>query len=178
MKIRIIINQAVIRPGAEGAGGAWAGVVQLLGVRVHRAHWQFPGLVTLPTVDWFVSSSGGARHLRWSLHHWLAVARESGEVAVIAVSDDDAVVVADHNHSRHVGCSSVPPLWSRLVYHCLILWTIFLLDPGFRLRHENNHWSSLVAFVAWNINMIRTSWLATDTIVLNSRTLTKDPVKN
>ena len=38
------------------------------------------------------------------------MARESGEVAVIAVGDDDAVVVADHDHSRHVGCSSVASL--------------------------------------------------------------------
>ena len=174
MKITIIINRALIWPGAQGAGGAGAGVVQLLGVRVHRAHWEFPGLVTLPTVDWLVSPSGGARHLRWSLHHWLAVTREGGEVAVIAVGDDDAVVVADHNHSRHGGCSSVPPLWSRLVYHSV--WTIFLLEPGFTLQHGNNSWSSLV--VAWNINIIKTSRQATATIVLNSRTLTKDPVKN
>ena len=37
MKITIIINTILILPGAEGAGGAGAGVVQLLGVRVHRA---------------------------------------------------------------------------------------------------------------------------------------------
>ena len=61
MGITIIINSApLIAPGAEGAGGAGARVVQLLGVRVHRADGEFPGLVTLPTVDWFVSSSGGA----------------------------------------------------------------------------------------------------------------------
>ena len=111
MGITIIINPAaLIAPGAEGAGGAGAGVVQLLGVRVHRADGEFPGLVTLPIVGWLVSTSPRVRHLGWSLHHGLAVAGEGGEVAVIAVGDDDAVVVADHNHSRHGGCSSVPPL--------------------------------------------------------------------
>ena len=125
MGITIIINSApLIPPGAEGAGGAGARVVQLLRVRVHRADGEFPGLVTLPCVDWLVSTSPGVGHLRWSLHHGLAVAGEGGEVAVIAVGDDDAVVVADHDDSRHGDCSCEPPLCSRLVCHCL--WTIFL----------------------------------------------------
>ena len=41
-------------------------------------------------------------------------------------------------------------LWSRLV------WSLTVSGPSsYRgLRHGNGHWSSLVEFVAWNINMI------------------------
>ena len=44
--------------------------------------------------------------LDWSLHH---LPRHVGHVAVVAVGDDDAVVVADHDDSRHVG-SELSPL--------------------------------------------------------------------
>ena len=64
------------------------------------------------------------------------MAREIGEVAVIAVGDDDAVVVADHDHSRHVGCSSVASLWS-LIWTCLSLFLDHL--PVTPLQSGKNH---------------------------------------
>ena len=114
-------NKTPSLPGAEGAGGARAGVVQLLGVGVHRADRQLPGLVGLPAADglaghdWRVSCGGAGDDVRrpvrllcldWSLHH---LPRHVGHVAVVAVGDDDAVVVADHDDSRHVG-SELSPL--------------------------------------------------------------------
>ena len=69
--------------------------------------------------------------------------REGGEVAVIAVGDDDAVVVADHDDSRHGDCSSDPPLCSRLVCHCF--WTIFLTLHSSLGRITGDHYWSFVA---------------------------------
>ena len=107
-------------PGAQGAGGARAGVVQLLGVGLQRAHRQLPraagsrahavrALLGRPRPR-------GARAVRG-----VPCARAGGAAGggplgggggvrvrgVRGVGDDDAVVVADHDHRRHAASSAL-----------------------------------------------------------------------
>ena len=106
-------------PGAQGAGGARAGVVQLLGVGLQRAHRQLPraghsahavrALLGRPRPR-------GARPVRGVPCACAGGAAGGGPLGgggggrvrgVRGVGDDDAVVVADHDHRRHAASSAL-----------------------------------------------------------------------
>ena len=103
-------SRSLFWPGTESTGGAGTGVIQFLRVWLHGAHGKFSGLITLPILTRFgldPTKNGRINTGSRSRVRRAEMVLDRRCLWSVIVGDDDTVVIADHDNSRHGGVTKV-----------------------------------------------------------------------